>query len=260
MMISTTDLSRLDPARAIPDDLVNEPRARATLAEITSTPPGQDLPTQRRSSRTGLRLAAGIAAASIGALALTQVFSPSSAYASWTAVPRPASAAESARWGSWCQQMHDEGTTRGYQVQLVELRGPYAYVVLGGSQGYEATCLITQENADGNHEAGGFSGPLPQQPTSEGLVTNSVREVNDGGSKSAFEVTGRAGADVAALVFDIDGTEVKATLDNGYFAAWWPAPASLFPKWGPPNPNVTITLKDGTSYTQPIQAFDVSPL
>ena len=259
MMISTTDLSRLDPARAIPDDLFNEPRARATLAEITSTPPGQDLPTQRRGSRTGLRLAAGIAAASIGALALTQVFSPSSAYASWTAVPRPASAAESARWGSWCLDMHAEGTHHGYEVRLVEARGPYAYVVLGGSQGYEATCLF-QEKGDGNHEASGFSAPLPQQPPRDGLVTNSVRAVADDGNKSAFEVTGRAGPDVASVVFDIDGIQVSATLDNGHFAAWWPGPTSLIPRWGPPNPNVTITLKNGTSHTQRIQTYDVSPL
>jgi hypothetical protein len=259
MMLSTSDLRRLDPARAIPDSLVEAPRARSVLAEITSAPPGQGAPVQRRRSSTALRVAAGIAAASIGVLALTQIVNPSSAYASWTAVPRPATGTEVDRWGSWCLDMHAEGTHQGYEVRLVEARGPYAYVVLGGSQGYEATCLF-QEKGDGNHEASGFSAPLPQQPPRDGLVTNSVRAVADDGNKSAFEVTGRAGPDVASVVFDIDGIQVSATLDNGYFAAWWPAATSLIPRWGPPNPNVTITLKDGTSHTQRIQTYDVSPL
>ena len=45
-------------------------------------------------------------------MALTQIVNPSSAYASWTAVLRPATAAEADRWGSWCQDMHAEGARR----------------------------------------------------------------------------------------------------------------------------------------------------
>jgi hypothetical protein len=73
-------------------------------------------------------------------------------------------------------------------------------------------------------------------------------------------VTGKAGSDITAVTFTVDGTQVQATLHDGYFAAWWPGHTSVIPRFGPPNPDVTVTLKDGSQHRRPIQDYDVSPL
>ncbi len=80
-----------------------------------------------------------------------------------------------------------------------------------------------------------------------------------------YVATGRVGSDVAAVSFDAGGVYIEATLKDGFFAAWWPErrPKTLLGRLlenGPPNPDVKITLKDGTSRVEPIQDFDVSPM
>jgi hypothetical protein len=145
-------------------------------------------------------------------------------------------------------------------VRLVELRGQYAYTVLAGTDGYEATCLMQNHGTGREVTGGGFEGPLKQNPSATSLVTNSVRAQSDDDGNAAFEVTGKAGADVASVVIEAEGVDVLATLKDGYFAPWWPGRDSMIPRWGPPNPRVRITLVDGTVRNARIQDFDVSPL
>jgi len=54
---------------------------------------------------------------------------------------------------------------------------------------------------------------------------------------------------VSVVINTIEHGPVEATIQNGYFAAWWPGPAtSLGIGKGPTpvGPTYTLTLKDGT--------------
>ncbi len=256
-----TQLSRIDPAGDIPEGLVHETKARTVLAHITSRPSGgATSPSGAAGRRRVVSAAAASAAAAAGVLVLVQSLAAPDAYASWTATPRIATPEEEARWGQdcltrmWQEQPHD------LRVRMVEIRGNFAYTVLTSPDGFEATCLMTDNGPDREVTGGGYAGPLAQIPPAGGLVTNSVRPQSDDNGNAEFEVTGKAGPDVTAVTFIIDGTQVHASLQDGYFAAWWPGATSLIPQWGPPNPDVTITLKDGSQTTRQIQDYDVSPL
>lgn len=292
-MTLDTRLAKLDPARGIPDDLVKRPRARATLDAILATqvaeapaaarrtPSAEDTAPARRTTSTrhtpsaghtipavrgipairprrrALRYAVAAGVVGLAAIVGPAVLGGSTAYATWTATARPADAAEQARWGSLCQSAWTE---QEYAVRLVELRGRHAYAVLTGTNGAEATCLMTESASGSGIVTNGFAGSLPQSPDPSGLVTNSVRSHDDENGNTVFEVSGKAGTRVTSIVFEAAGMDVTATLENGYFAAWWPADTSLVPRWGPPDPKVRITLDDGTTRTVSIQEFDVSPL
>lgn len=143
----------------------------------------------------------------------------------------------------------------------MERRGDFAYTVLSGSDNYEATCLRWL-NAPGGEVSGfGYHGPLEREPAPAGLTANGVRAQELGeADETWFEVTGKAGDQIVAISFDVNGSDVQATLEDGYFAVWWPETRPNLPRFGPPNPMVTVTLTDGTRITQRIQEFDAPVL
>jgi hypothetical protein len=63
----------------------------------------------------------------------------------------------------------------------------------------------------------------PQTVSSSRIQLSSLSQAQTPAGNSYSFVEGRAGSDVtgAALVLD-DGTHVDATLQNGWFVAWWP--------------------------------------
>lgn len=259
-MTIETKLRDLDPARNIPDSLVSEPRARALLARLTADMElAPSRPRPRKTRTRVLTASLAIAATTAGAFVLAQSVGAPSAYASWTAKPRAATADEVLKWGQDCLSM-SRGGPRDYAVRLVEMRGKFAYTVLTAPDGFEATCLMADNGPGQPVTGGGFMGSLTAEPQPDGLATNSVRSVTNEGDDTEYEVTGKAGPEVAAVSFQVNGTEVHATLKDGYFAAWWPGSTSVLPTWGPPNPDVTVTLQDGTRHTRAIQDYDVSPL
>ena len=257
-------LRRHDPARHLTDYLALSPQAEATFAQVTSTTPGHLTKTSKRKRRTRYCLAAVLAAVVVVA---APVFGGSNAaIADWTAKPRPVTAEEWAYWEKQCNTWPGQE----YEARIVEARGKYfgmAYLVSADGL-REVTCLVTDEqplpaNFDGDGVSS--SGPLAPVPTSaDGLSTNSVMSA-DLFAGVQYVATGRVGDDVAAVSFIADGVYIEATLKDGFFAAWWPErrPKTLLGQLlesGPPNPDVKITLKDGTSRVQPIQDFDVSPM
>jgi hypothetical protein len=260
-------LRQLDPAAEIPHDLGRSSRAEATFFSITSNHMEGSRETPQRSPQQHRWRRISIAAVATAAgVLVAPVLGSGTAYASWTAVPRPATAQEADAWGRKCLE---SWSGHSYAVRMVESRGSWSYTVLTSADGYEATCLSTSTPALDGSVSTGFSGPLPQTPAPDGLVTNSVREgALTANSDHQLEVTGKAGAKVAAVAFRIDGTDVQATLKDGYFAAWWPQHegnnllsrlTNALGSDGPPDPDVVITLIDGTTRITPIQRFDVSP-
>ena len=223
----------------------------------------EHLPPAHRPHRARRRLLlVGAAAAALTAVLTVQTLRPPEAFATWTATPRPATPAELDTWGTqclatWAVEDHD------FSVRLAEVRGDFTYVVLGAPDGYEATCLTGAVTASDGSDVPdlygvGFLAPLKQTPATDTLVTNGVRDSFNTDGHAEAEVTGRAGSDVVALTFDGGGTPVHATVQDGHFAAWWPLsdPPALDAGL---NPNVTITLADGTSTTRPINEFNVMP-
>jgi hypothetical protein len=251
-----------DPASTVPADLGRSVKAQAALADITSTNPGGPR-TSRGQRRPWGRYGLAAAATAIGVMVAPVLGSGTAAFA-WTATPRAATAAESATWGSRCLETWKGD--HGYRVRLVEVRGPWVYTVLAGADDYEATCLANTDPDGEEGSSGGFAAPLSKEPLDTSLVTNSVRDLDAGvPGVHQMEVTGRAGSDVTAITFRVKGGDVKATIRDGYFAAWWPQYqgrsllARITPD-GPPDPEVVVSLVDGTTRTARIQDFDVSPL
>lgn len=255
----------IDPARDIDDSLAAGERALSTFARIVGNDPTAARPKFSERRRRGWYVAAAAAAA--GGLLFVPIPGLSgTAYAGWVATARPATPAEQHSQGTACVNgWSDPGVgaeNHHFTVSLVEVRGDYAYTVLGGDDGFEATCLAGTK--PGPATGFGFSGPLTQQPSPRGIVTNSVREGEFEAGHAQYEVTGKVGTDVAALTIEAPGVDVHATVRNGRFAAWWPGETSdsLFSRMtaGPPNPDVTLTYRDGTSHRAPIQTYDVSPM
>lgn len=98
--------------------------------------------------------------------------------------------------------------------------------------------------------------PLLRDSTANGVRAQELGEADE----TWFEVTGKAGDQIVAISFDVNGSDVQATLEDGYFAVWWPETRPNLPRFGPPNPMVTVTLTDGTRITQRIQEFDAPVL
>lgn len=260
-------LRTIDPARDVDDSLASGDRAQRTLTRIVDSEASPRGPLVTR--RTSRRWYVAAAAAAASALVLVPVPGGSgTAYAGWVATARPATPAEQRTQGSACLAMHaDPGAgdeVHHYTVSLVEMRGgDYAYTVLAGADGFEATCL--HRTTPGPLQGFGFGGPLTQDPSQRAIVTNSVREGDLETDDTLFEVTGKVGTDVTAVTIHAPGVDVHATVAGGRFAAWWPGESSsslldrLRPA-GPPDPDVTLTYQDGTTHRAPIQTYDVSPL
>ncbi|MCO8271656.1 hypothetical protein M1L60_13755 [Actinoplanes sp. TRM 88003] len=253
-----------DPARAVPDDLVHSPRAAATLARVMATEVSARPPQRRRVARFALA----------GALAVTGVVAAApilgtdeAAIATWDAEPRPATATETAENVRHCAELTRIGPAGGRP--MVEVRGNWVMTYLTSATG-EAQCLrstvLTAEYPDGEGEA--MSGPLLPAPAADALATIGVHKTSGGvASGTQFMVSGRVGSRVTAIVFDTQDMKVRATVQGGRFAAWWPQrkPASIAGRLldntgynGSPNPKVTITLDNGKTITTNIKDYDVN--
>ncbi|MCD5309357.1 hypothetical protein [Kineosporia babensis] len=227
------------------------------FAQVTATSPGG--PVGKRRHRTRYLLAAAIAA--LGTV-LAPVFGGSNAaIADWTSKPRPVTQEEWTYWEKQCNTWPDQQ----FEARIVEARGEHfgmAYLV--SSDGLrEVTCLLTDEtplpaNYDGSGQQ--INGYAVKEPAAADALTSSTVMKVDLFAGVQYVATGRVGDDVAAISFDAGGVYAEATLKDGYFAAWWPErrPKTLLGQLaesGMPNPDVKITLKDGTSRIQPIQDF-----
>ncbi|GLY27413.1 hypothetical protein [Kineosporia sp. NBRC 101731] len=260
-------LRQHDAAADVTDDLIASPRAAATLFRVTQEVPGTAGILPKRRHR--IRYSMAVVIAAVGVVVAPVLGGGNAAFAEWTTKARAATPAEARQWGTYCQGMVGDaldGIRRVYSPQVVEMRGKLALAYLEAPDGYESLCVTETEPSGpgGSFTGQSLTGKLSAVPVADGLATNSVLDVQLQGG-TLYAVAGKMGDDVVSVTFDAGGVDAEATVQNGYFVAWWPErkPASLLERAtrnGPPNPDVKITLKDGTSRVRPIQDFDISPM
>jgi hypothetical protein len=265
-------LRELDPARTTILTEEERQRADATLSRILATPTpslnpraelGQSVTGQPRRRRRVLVPVALVAAAGV---ALSTALSGGTAFADWTPKPTVLPASTAAAAASTCgsiQKMRDQ-TPR---VVIGERRGGWTYILLAGS-GEEGSCLMPDDfvgaSAVKARRSGGFFGhydpnpPKAPTPARDNIIEteSAAGAVSVPGRLSVgtidgwfMYVTGYAGRDVTRVTVDPPaGPNVEASLNNGRYAAWWPAGEargdnpSMSEDW-----SYTVTLTDGTT-------------
>lgn len=244
-------------------------RAKATLERIVATEPTTAAPCPeapapaRRGWRRFVLVSAAVgtfAFALIAGLVMFQgIGGDNEAYASWTGAPEPVSGDSLDAVASACQNQVDryfvEWGNHPDKAKLVlaERRGAYvALLYRTENPDTSASCLA--RNLEGSTRvsniqtgAGGSSGPAEKAPP-RGFTQGAI------GQYSEFSITdGAVGDEVAGVTIHAGDLKVKASVQNGRYAAWWPGPAF---ESGPPEPSgqggpepiltYDLTLTDGT--------------
>lgn len=258
------DLSSLDVALSGRGDRASSPAAQQLLTRILDTPRTAsshvksegEAPSPRRRPGVTHRmwtLAGGAAAVALGAVAVPAFLGgSSSAFASWTPTPTAVAPAEAASQQAECLA---EGNDPGGNIDgaLTERRGNFTFTLVATDEAI-GNCMVLDPaitQAPG-HEQGvtswGSVNDLPIPAVDEtsvqwGATFNSAA----GEFTSAF---GRVGTDVVAVLITSESEpSIQASVDDGYFAAWWPGKAEA-------RLTVTTTLADGTSSTRTVQPGD----
>ena len=157
---------------------------------------------------------AGTASAAASTSALTEV-----QLASWTGTPKAltASSASGTAAASWCEDGLAADSTAAATVSNLDQRGTIASMLVSRG-GYTSFCLTT----------GGEQGmwEIVNEPGST-LPAVAATAIDLGsedqhGTPAVDSAWGSAGADVKSVVLHAGGRTVTATVDHGFWTAWWP--------------------------------------
>jgi hypothetical protein len=183
----------------------------------------------RRHRRVWAAMGTGATALTGGVVAAILVLSSGASVAEgWTAVPSAPSAAAVAAATAACNWVNNRngppilsGTPvltdgRGSYTAAIYVDGQVAHICISNGQ-HEATGIATNdrilsvEAAPGPDQLGNPSGGGGSAP---GFPGSSGQEE---------DVQGLAGSDVSAVTFEFaHGSTVEATVQNGWYFAWWP--------------------------------------
>ncbi len=183
-----------------------------------------------RSVRTATLLAA--AAAVVGAVVLPNLGERTAD--AWTAVPQVVPRAQALAAAERCREawagpasegseFPDAAERAAMDLLLAERRGGYDLVVIGGG-GWLSECMLDPdgEGALGALAPPDLSGTSESLPAEDVDLMSAMTALTDDGYVAA--VFGRIGPDVMAVTLLPPDTEpVQATIQGGYFAAFWPA-------------------------------------
>lgn len=262
-------LRELDPAATTTLTEAERQRADATLTRILATPMPSSEPVRtamEQPRRRRRRLLVPVALLAAAVVALSTVLGGGSAFADWSATPvklPPPTATAAAATCRTAQGIPDHSV----RVVIAERRGGWTYVLLEGP-GDEGSCLMPDDfvGASGGaaRRSGGFFGHHdPNPPKAPTPARDSLIETESAGGAVSVPgrlsvgtvdgwfmyVTGYAGRDVTRVTVDPPvGPNVEASLEDGRFAAWWPAGEargdnpSMSGAW-----SYTVTLTDGTT-------------
>jgi len=232
------ELIRLPPARSLPDVRVAELRAELVTTITSESVSGG-------SHRHRWVWASGaVAAAAAAIVVISSLVAPHPAYASWTATPDRLGAAETNTLAKQCvhrvQDRFPNASPRLGPV-LGERRGDFK-TVLVADQDQVSICADWLGRRTGDTQRGStLEGLTTGAQLSKGqalsLIAVPGQRTGPGAVRMAYGLVGSTVSDV--IVRTTDGREVKASLDQGYFLAWWPSGSEVS----------TIVAQDRTGHT-----------
>ncbi|MHB8691076.1 MAG: hypothetical protein ACYDHH_07495 [Solirubrobacteraceae bacterium] len=195
-------------------------------------------PRTRRFTRPALTaLTGGTALAGATGAAIALLGSAAPAFAGWSPTPTAPTPGELQQAMADCQS---QLPFKDLPLQLSDTRGPFTFAIYANAQ--TSNICITGPSFT---SVSGVTAPGPVTVPADQLeLTTDHATVRDG---SAFSFSdGRAGNNVtgATLTLD-DGSQVQATVQNGWFVAWWPGSSEVA--------SATLTTTDGTK-TQTFRA------
>ncbi|MFZ0091400.1 MAG: hypothetical protein WAL63_17960 [Solirubrobacteraceae bacterium] len=194
-----------------------------------------------RTRRLRPPVAIGSLVSTAGALAvvLSLAGGAANAFAGWTAHPSAATAAQLASASAYCAK---NVPTPGLPLQLTDTRGPFTFEVYA-----DATSNNFCITGPSFINASGFRTSTPVTAPAGNLYLWAEHTTTDSGQAYGF-VIARAGDDVSAATLTLeDGTQVTATVQNGWAVAWWPGSHQIT--------SAQLTTPSGTQ----TQTFPLSP-
>lgn len=226
-------------------------RGRAALEWILAAEPiGDPLP-PRRSRRPALLAMAALIPA-VAVVLIPGFNGDDAAYASWTAVPSSVTGDELELATSACREMLpgsaiDPDLAR---IVLAERRGDHVALLFRTEDpDLSGGCLA--HNPPGTEDVdtvdlgvGGSSGPAQTAPAT-GFTQGAIFEH---GGPAVSMTDGAVGTAVTGVTIHAGTLEVRASVQNGRYAAWWPGPAF---RSGPPQPS-------GEGGPEPILRYDLT--
>ena len=178
--------------------------------------------TRQRSKRPLLVGASGAAAVTVAgvlAVVLSLAGGASNAFAGWTPQPTPPTAAQLAAAEAYCAT---NLPTPGLALKLTEARGPFTFLVYSDGTSNDFCTL-----GPSFRNASGWSTAPPVTVPAGMLYLWAEHTTTDAGQPYGF-VIARAGDGVTGATLTLaDGTEVTATVQNGWAVAWWPGTHQL---------------------------------
>jgi hypothetical protein len=155
---------------------------------------------------------AGAAGAAVALVSLTA--GASSAFAGWTSTPTPPSPTQLQAAAADCKA---RSPIDGLPLVLADTRGPFTFEIYADSQ-QTAECI---SGPSFTSVSGSFSSAPVTVPAGKVLLTSAHETARDGQAYSFAD--GHTGSGVTGVTLVLDnGATVQATVDNGWFVAWWP--------------------------------------
>lgn len=138
-------------------------------------------------------------------------------------------------------------TAGGWQTTLTDVRGPYTVLLFTAPDGQAVLSCFSGHNL-AEVSLGGALGTQPATAVPVGQIAIRTSGFNttppDEGSARFSRIVGRTGSGVTAVSLRLsDGTQVIASVENGWFLAWWPGTTHATA--------AEVTTTNGTQ-TQPI--------
>jgi hypothetical protein len=160
------------------------------------------------------------AAGTAGAVAVVISLSAgaSNAFAGWTPTPTRPAPDQLAAASADCQT---QSPVAGLPLKLADTRGPFTFAVYADANS-SATCIKGPSFTSVSSNT--TSAPI-DVPAGH-IFLSSSHATNSGGAYSFADGRTGAGVNAVTLVLD-DGTNVQATVANGWFVAWWPGASSV---------------------------------
>ena len=200
----------------------------------------------------GVSLAGAAGTAAVVASVVGLGAGASTAFAGWTATPTSGSDGQTSSADAACEAklatLRGAASASGLTPVLTDTRGPFTFVIFTGT-GTTESCITSPSftslsasttSAGGSSRSAATSGSITgaggpgsgtamtsgtpdSGPVAAGAVALDTEITSSQAGQAYTFVEGRTGSDVTGTTLVLaDGTQVTASVSNGWFAAWWP--------------------------------------